>query len=444
MSRPARRGRATALWAVRHGLPRAAVLSARRRGDLQATILTDPSARADPYPYYEEVRARGRLVRGRISTITVDHAVCTEVLRSDAFRAGFDTEGLPRWASSVLRLLEDDAGRGPVEPPSMVVAHPPDHTRLRRLVSRVFTARSVEAMRPQVEQVADRLLDDLAAGARDGEPVDLVAGYADLLPLVMIAEILGVPQDDRADLLRWGSEAAPSLDLAVPLRVHLRVDASLREYNAWIVAHLESLRRAPGDDLLSQLVSAHDGEEVLSDTELVSTASLLLAAGFETTVNLLGSGAALLAETPEQRDALLSGDASWAGAVEEVLRFEPPVQVTGRQVLRDHEVAGTPLRAGSFVSTMIGGANRDPEVFSRPQVFDVTRPEAREHLTFSSGIHYCLGAALARLEGEVGLRRLFERFPDLAVTGAPVRRSTRVLRGYESLPVRLGRAPVAA
>jgi cytochrome P450 len=164
---------------------------------------------------------------------------------------------------------------------------------------------------------------------------------------------------------------------------------------------------------------------------------LLLAAGFETTVNLLGNGAVLLMRHPDQLELLRAQPQRWSGAVEEILRYDSPVQRTGRIALRDTVVAGRPVRAGSSIVLLLGGANRDPEVFPDPHRFDVQRPEADQNVAFSSGIHYCIGAALARLEGEVGLQTLFRRFPDLALTGTPHRRPTRVLRGYDAIPVRL-------
>jgi cytochrome P450 len=188
---------------------------------------------------------------------------------------------------------------------------------------------------------------------------------------------------------------------------------------------------------MSQIIQAGDEGTRLSDEELRATAGLVLAAGFETTVNLLGSGAVLLIDHPDQLAALKAEPSLWPNAVEEVLRYESPVQNTTRRAVRDTTVRGVPVRTGAFISTMIGGANRDPAVFENPHTFDVRRANAREHLSFSSGAHYCIGAALARLEGEIGLRRLFERFPDLALAGPPRRRGTRTLRGYDAIPVQL-------
>jgi cytochrome P450 len=322
-----------------------------------------------------------------------------------------------------------------VEPPSLLVTEPPDHTRYRRLVTRVFTMRAVERLRERTEEIAADLLDALEARA-DG-PVDLVESYCAQLPVTVIAEILGVPEHDREKVLRFGAAAAPSLDLGLSWREFRHVESALREFDEWLGEHIESLRRQPGDNLLSQLVAAQEGGVSLTDAELRSTAGLVLAAGFETTVNLLGNGIALLAGHPDQRKLLADSPELWPNAVDEVLRVDPPVLLTGRMATTDLEVEGVPIARNSVMVGLLAGANRDPAVFPDPERFDVTRENARDHVSFSAGRHYCLGAALARMEGEVGLRTLFERYPDLRVERGVVRRTTRILRGYRLLPVTL-------
>jgi cytochrome P450 len=313
------------------------------------------------------------------------------------------------------------------------VTEPPDHTRYRKLVSRVFSVRAVEKLRGRTQEIATELLDRIDPSS----PADLVASYCSLLPVTVIAEILGVPEGDREKVLRFGAAAAPSLDLGLSWREFRRVESALREFDHWLAHHLEGLRRNPGDDLLSQLVAAQEDGVSLTDKELKSTAGLVLAAGFETTVNLLGNGIALLAADHEQRKLLAEGDDLWPNAVDEVLRLDPPVLLTGRMTMADTEVVGVPMRRGSVMVGLLAGANRDPQVFPEPERFDVARENAREHVSFSAGRHYCLGAALARMEGEVGLRTLFERYPDPRVEQGAVRRTTRILRGYEKLPVTL-------
>ena len=421
-------------WLLQHGIIGSAVRRAARTGDLQALSVVDPAHRVDPYPLYQRIRSRGALVPGRLGHVTASHAVVSDVLRSDDFRAGRGTEAAPRPLAALARWSLDPAALGPIDPPSLLVVEPPDHTRYRRLVSRVFTARAVEGLRGRVQQVADQLLDDL-----DGQPeVDLVASYASLLPVTVITEILGVRAEDREKVLGFGRDGAPSLDVGLSWQQYQSVDRAARGFQTWLGGHLEQLRRAPGDDLLSQLVVLEDGGERLDDTELRAVAGLVLAAGFETTVNLLGSGTVLLLQHPDQLARLRADPSLWPTAVDEVLRYESPVQVTARFAVRETSLHGRTVPAGGLVVTMLGGANRDPDVFDDPDRFDVGRANAREHLSFSGGRHFCLGAALARLEGEVGLRTLLDRYPDLALAPGATRTTTRVLRGWERLPVTTG------
>jgi cytochrome P450 len=245
-------------------------------------------------------------------------------------------------------------------------------------------------------------------------------------------------------MLEWGNAAAVTLDPALRYRQFREASHALRQIHHWLANHLVELRRNPGDDLLSKLAVLVDEGETLNDVELRATALLVIGAGFETTVNLIGNGVWQLLAHPDQLRSLQQDPAGWGNAVDEILRFDSPVQATVRVAGEDTDVCGHEVPTGRFVSLMLGGANRDPDVFADPNSFDVTRANARDHLAFSAGIHFCLGASLARLEGAVALRMLFERFPDLAVEGDPVRREMRVLRGYEHLPVRLNRAPVFA
>jgi cytochrome P450 len=280
--------------------------------------------------------------------------------------------------------------------------------------------------------------------AAAGPSADLVDDYASLLPATVIAEMLGAPLDMRAQFLAWGEGAALSLDAGLTYRDYARSEKDVAALQDWMRGHFSRLRRRPGDAILSDLLAAHDEDGKLDEDELLSIAMLLLAAGFETTLNLIGNGAQLLTEHPDQLAVLQAEPAHWPNAVDEMLRLDSPVQRTARVALRDTEVAGERVRDGRFVVVMLGGANRDPATFPDPTRFDVTRPNAGDHLSFSSGIHYCLGAGLARMEGEVALRTLFERFPDLTPAGTPRRRPTRTLRGWDRMPVRLQSSTVDA
>jgi cytochrome P450 len=426
--------RSTLRWAATHGLMRAAIRRQARQGNPDAALLLDPDLQGDPFTHYERLREQRPFARGAFSRVSVHHDVCTEVLRSEDFGVADRDEAMPAVVRLALRLAGPPPHPGPIDPPSMLAVDDPDHTRYRRLVTRAFTARRVTALRGRTEEIATDLLDALARA--DEGPVDLVERYASLLPVTVISEMLGVPTTMREQFLTWGDGAAASLDLGLPRERWSLVQGNVAALHGWMTEHLRRLRAEPGDDLLSQLVTvADDDGSRLSERELVSTALLVLAAGFETTVNLIANGSRLLFDHPDQRERLAADPSLWPTAVDEVLRVESPVSRTARRARRDTEVAGREIPAGSLVVTVLAGANRDPEVFTDPARFDVGRENAREHLAFSSGIHYCLGAALARMEGEVALRALFERFPDLAPAGEARRRPTRILRGYEEMPV---------
>jgi cytochrome P450 len=430
----------SARWALTHGLIRLVLRREARNGNENTRFLTDPEVRDNPYPHYESLRGAEPFARGLAGKITVKHPVCTEILRSDHLgTASFG--GAPK---PIRRLLSLGAtGRSVIEPPSMLAVDPPDHTRYRKLVTRAFTAKAVAALRVRTEEVAGELLDELAR-EHAGEPVDLVRRYASQLPVIVICEILGAPVEMREQFLTWGDAAATSLDPGMPLRQFKHAQQGIDALQDWMRGHFETLRRNPGDDVLSQLVTMADTDgEKLTETELLATSLLVLGAGFETTVNLLGTGIALLQDHPEQRELLERSPELWPNAVDEILRFDSPVQRTVRRALRDTEIAGVAVREEEIVVVLLGGANHDPDVFDNPGRFDVTRENAGKHLSFSSGAHHCLGAQLARMEGEIGLRALTERFPALSMVGRPHRRPTSNLRGYDSLTARLeARSPV--
>lgn len=424
-------------WLALHGVVRTIASYGARRGDPQARMISDAALKADPVPFYEELRAGGPLAPGRISYVTTDYGVAQEVLRSDDFRVISLGSGLPapvRWLERRVR----DPLLHPLRAPSLLAVEPPEHTRYRKTVSSVFTARAVAALRDRVEQTAAMLLDQLA-GERG--VVDIVDRYCAQLPVAIISDILGVPDGDRGRILEFGELAAPSLDIGLTWRQYQRVQRGIAGFNSWLAEHLRGLRRAPGDDLMSQLIQARtDDGTSLNETELLGIAGLVLAAGFETTVNLLGSAIRLLLDAPEQLRKLNDRPQLWPNAVEEMLRLESPVQLTARVARTDTVLADTPIERGKMVVVYLAAANRDPSVFPDPHRFDVERHNAGRHLAFSGGRHFCLGAALARAEGEVGLRAFFDAFPGVQSAGAGCRRDTRVLRGWSSLPVALGPA----
>jgi cytochrome P450 len=426
-------------WLAMHGFIRGVARLGMRQGDLQARLIADPTVAADPVPFYDELRALGPLVKGRVNYLTTDHALAHELLRSDDFRVVNMGSNLPaplRWLERRTR----DEFLHPLREPSLLAVEPPDHARYRKTVSAVFTPRAVAALRDRVEQTATNLLDQLSGQCG---VVDIVGRYCSQLPVAIISDILGVPERDRPRVLEFGELAAPSLDIGLPWRQYLGVQQGIAGFTSWLTDHLGELRRAPSDNLMSQLIQmAESGsaETHLDHDELQAIAGLVLVAGFETTVNLLGNGIRMLLDEPEQLSTLRQRPELWPNAVEEILRLESPVQLTARVALRDLEVAGMGIGRGELVVVYLAAANRDPSVFEDPHRFDIERPNAGRHLAFSGGRHFCLGAALARAEGEVGLRTFFDRFPEVRAAGAGSRRDTRVLRGWSTLPVTLGPA----
>ncbi|NIL82308.1 cytochrome P450 [Rhodococcoides kroppenstedtii] len=422
-------------WASMHGTVRAVSQFGVRMGDPQAKLIADPETRANPRAVFQHLRDNGPLVKGRVGFLTVDHALVFDLLRSDDFRTIEQGKNLPAPVRFVERKTRSSTLH-PLMPPSLLSVEPPSHTRYRKVVSSVFTARAVNKMRDGVQEVANTLLDELVA--EGATTIDIVPAYCAKLPVAVISDILGVPEDEQERVLEFGELAAPSLDLGLTWSQFQEVERGLRGFDAWLGTHLAGLRDNPGDDLMSQLLSASEDGVFLDDQELRATAGLVLAAGFETTVNLLGSGIDLLVRNPDQLAHLQNDPSLWGNAIDEMLRMESPVQMTARVARRDVEMAGKTVERGKVVLCALAGANRDPKVFENPDKFDVARPNANKHLSFSGGRHFCLGAALARAESEVALRTLFDRFPDLTTVGEGTRRSTRVLRGYSSLPVSLG------
>ncbi|GAB2470533.1 cytochrome P450 [Jatrophihabitans fulvus] len=421
--------RTAVVWAMRYGIQGVALRAAAKRGDPIARSSVDPDVLADPASHFAALHAMGPLGGNRMVRATARHAVANEVLRHEHFAA--DPGAAPfKPLNRVLAAAVDPSALGLVDAPSLLAVHTPQHSRIRKLVAHAFTPRAIARHADTIRRVANELLDRV-----DPSGFDLVESFAAPLPLTVIADIMRVPEDRRPELLRIGNEAALTLDPAVGWRDYRVADQAIRDAHAYLDEHIADIRSNPGDDLLSTMIRANEDGDRLTDAELRVNTLLLLGAGFETTVNLIGNAVPLLLDNPGQLDRLKADASGWPNAVEETLRYDAPVQVTVRVARQDTEVAGQRVRAGEFVVLMLGAANRDPDVFADPDRFDVTRAEARQHLAFSSGIHYCIGAQLARMEAAIALETLFERFPDLRITGAPRRRRTRVLRGFEHLPV---------
>jgi P450-derived glycosyltransferase activator len=402
-------------------------------GDPMAKVLSrGPSA--DPYQHYELVRARGDLYRSKLGVyVTASHELANTILRDSRFGVQ-SSEGLGRdeWQSGG----KDDTPRerGPVNPieHSFLSLDPPRHTRLRRLVAPWFTPRALRDRTERIEQVVSRFLDELA----DRPQFDLIGDFAVRVPIQVICDLLGVPDSEYSKFLRWGANVALSLDSTWTLSQYRQLRASLVEMRAFFADLLAQRRVHPTDDVVGELVKAESaGGEPVTEDDLLATAELLLVAGFETTVNLIGNGAVQLLHNPDARDWLLANPDRAGDLVEEVLRYDPPVQHTMRLTHEPLTLAGVDLPRDVGVVVLLAGANRDPRVFDRPGTFDPTRTNSREHVAFSAGVHYCLGAGLARIEAAVALRALFERYPGLRAAGPVTHRRTRNIHGVLRLPV---------
>jgi cytochrome P450 len=333
----------------------------------------------------------------------------------------------------VAAALRDDhnlsAEQGPAF--SMLVTDPPDHTRLRSLVSKAFTARTVQQLSSRIQEIVDKLLDGIAGR---GE-MEVIADFAYPLPITVIAELMGV-EPERQDFFRQASQKiavalGPIADPAVAMRAFEGRTELLQYFHELIAKR----RSDPRDDLISGLLAAEDRGDFLSHQELLGMLLLLLVGGHETTVNLIANGLLALVRNPDQLDLLRTGDGVEKRAVEEMLRYDSPVQYSGRVARRDFELGDKTLRAGDGVRMIVAAANRDPEVFAEPDVLDLTRDPC-PHLAFGSGIHFCLGAQLARLEGQIAISTAVRRFPALHLASDDLHwRPAPVLRGLEALPV---------
>jgi cytochrome P450 len=396
------------------------------RGDPVARLML-PATKADPYPLYAQVRPRG-LVRSPLGVFAAaDHATVAGILRDRRFSSspvhqrGYRPPSYPPG---------DPRAGLPAE--SLLTMDPPDHTRLRRLVAGAFTPRAIAGLEPWIREVTARLL----AAADGAGGFDVIDALAFPLPIAVICHLLGVPAEDQARFRACGQEVAATLDP----QTAAAAQAQTRAAELALTGYLEDLareRRAnPDDSILSALIAAEEEGDRLSPGEVVSTALLLLIAGFETTVNLIGNGTVALLSDPGSWDRLRQDPSRVPAAVEEMLRYDSPVQLTSRIATEEVEVGGRVIAAGRPVLVFIGGANRDPGVFEQPDQFRIDRPDPGRHLCFSLGVHHCLGAALARLEARIAIEELTRRYPALELAARPARRSLLVLRGFESVPVR--------
>jgi cytochrome P450 len=392
-----------------------------------------PEFRADPYSHYRRLREQAPLYRSPLGFWLLSrYRDCAEVLRDPRWGHRQDGDG----ADPIGEAL---GGRGLAIAPGEYVQvflymDPPDHTRLRNLVAKAFTARAIERLEPRIRRLTEELVD---AALEAGE-VDLIEALAFPLPMVIMSELVGAPASDRDLFKRWTRMLARGLDpdfLLPPEIIEARNQAA-REFADYIRSLITQRRRRPGEDLLSALVMVEERGHQLTETELVATTGLLLAAGHETTVNLIGNGMLALLRHPDQLRRLRDDPAIATSAVEELLRYDSSDQLTPRKALQDIVLDGQPIHQGEAAVVLLGAANRDPEAFPEPDRLDLTRSPNR-HLSFGHGIHYCLGAPLARLESRIAITTLLSRAPNIALAATPQYKPTLALRGLESLPVDL-------
>ena len=319
----------------------------------------------------------------------------------------------------------------------LLTMDPPDHTRLRRLVAGAFTPRAIAGLEPWIREITVQLLTaaDGAAG------FDLIDALAFPLPIAVICHLLGVPAEDQVQFRAWGHDVAATLDPQTAAAGRAQTRAAELALTGYLQDLVRERRANPDDSIVSALIAAEEEGDRLSSGEVVSTALLLLIAGFETTVNLIGNGTVALLGDPESWDRLRQDPALVPAAIEEMLRYDSPVQLTARIATEDVEVGGGLIAAGRAVLVSIGGANRDPAVFEQPDEFRIDRPDPGRHLAFSLGMHHCLGSSLARLEGRIAIEELTRRYPALELAAPPARRPLLVLRGFESVPVRATQTP---
>ena len=386
--------------------------------------LQDPAFVADPYPALAELRKTGPMLWHEPSDrwLATTHNAVTRVLRDRAFgRLWTDWE--PSDEMAPVNALHRH---------QMMENEPPEHTRLRRLVAGAFGRGHVERMRPRIDALVLQMLDDLDPS----RAVDLLSQYAEPLPVYVIADLLGVPGADHVQLRAWSQAIVHMYEQDVDQATRDEAVAAASAFADYVRALLDERRASPGDDLVSDLLAERDGTRQLSDDELVASVVLLLNAGHEASVNVFGNGAHALLTHSEQLGRVTTGAVPMATALEELIRYDAPLQLFERTATADVEVAGVTVRRGQKVACLMGSANRDELVFADAATLDVGR-DPNPHVGFGMGLHFCLGAPLARLELEITFRRLLERWPDLELAEPAPRRPTWVLRGLDRLDVYL-------
>jgi cytochrome P450 len=392
----------------------------------------DPAFIADPYPTYRYLRETAPVFRMPLGMWMVSrYADVALILRDKRFGKNYEGNLVRRYGPDAMQERAfASLGR------TMLVLDPPDHTRLRGLVTKAFTARRVEEMRPRIAALVDSLIDRVIDQGR----MDVIWDIAHRLPVIVICDMLGIPEEERQQFFDRSHVNGRIIDPVPMSREELdEANERNRESDEYFDALFERRRREPGDDLTTLLVQAEEAGDRLSQEELRANVSLLFAAGHETTSNLIGNGLLALHRNPDQWRALRANPALAANAVEELLRYDSSVQMTGRATQEDVELGGHTIRQGENIVCLLGAANRDPAMYDDPERLDITRQNIRP-LSFGGGIHHCLGAQLARLEGELAFRALATRLPDMRLPeiDSPKWRNNFTLRGLTTLPAKWG------
>ena len=388
---------------------------------------TDPLFVADPYPALKELRnTPGPVWHEEMQMfLAARHGDANDVFRNKSLGRIFK-EKTPEFEWEIFNWLHAD---------SILDSEPPKHTRLRSLVAKAFNRQKIEGMRPAVERITLQLLDAIDEKLKDGKTFDLIADYAEPLPVKIIADLLGFPEAEEHLLRPWSQAIVKMYEVNPSVQYQTEAKQAAAEFADYVRDLAISRKKTPGADLISDLASVEENGEKLNMHELVATCVLLLNAGHEASVNAFGNGMVAALQRPDQVKLLRETPREITNtALEEFMRFDAPLHLFERTATADTEVGGVPIQEGQKIAALIGAANRDESVFSAPETMDLTR-DPNPHIGFGAGIHFCLGAPLARLEMSVSLPALWEKYPAMQLASEPVRRPTFVLRGYESVAI---------
>ena len=387
----------------------------------------NPTFVADPYEQLKELREFGKPVwhEGMQIFLAARHSDANDVFRNKSLGRIF-TDKKPDFEWETFNWLHSD---------SILDSEPPKHTRLRSLVAKAFNRNKIEGMRPAVERITQQLLDAIDEKVKSGETFDLIADYAEPLPVKIIADLLGFPESEEHLLRPWSQSIVKMYEVNPSEQYQMEAKKAAAEFAEYVCSLAEHRKKNPGQDLITDLAMVEENGEKLNSHELVATCVLLLNAGHEASVNAFGNGMVAALERPDQAELLRRNSRAITDtALEEFMRFDAPLHLFERTATVDTELGGVKIEKGQKIAALIGSANRDSAVFERADEMDLTR-DPNPHIGFGAGIHFCLGAPLARLEMSVSLPALWEKYPNMQLAGNPVRRPTFVLRGYESVSI---------